>query len=76
MNGFIIDDKGEEDMAVTLAMENMLKAFGNEDKDNDQNIKKDCDLETVLKRFENATGQNHNRIRYSDGKERNTSFDD
>ena len=62
-------------MAITLAAENMLRAFEeSESKQEDSND--DRDFGRVLKRFENAAGQSHCGIRYSDGKIRKSSFDD
>lgn len=62
-------------MAITLSVEDMLRAF-EEGESNQENNNNDRDFGMVLKRFENAAGQSHSRIRYSDGKTRNSSFDD
>lgn len=62
-------------MTITLAAEDMLRAF-EESESNQEDSNDDRDFGKVLKRFENATGQNHSGIRYSDGKTRNSSFDD
>ena len=62
-------------MAITLAAENMLRNF-KESESNQEGSNDNRDFGRVLKRFENVAGQSHNRIRYSDGKIRNSSFDD
>lgn len=58
-----------------LAAKYMIKAFNTkeslqEDKNNDR------DLGRVLERFDSVAGRNHSGIRYSDGKKRDSSFDD
>ena len=62
-------------MAITLATEDMLRAF-EEGESSQEDSNDDRDFGMVLKRFENAAGQSHSKIRYSDGKTRNSSFDD
>ena len=62
-------------MAVILAAEDMLKAF--EEKESIQgNNNNDRDFGRVLGRLETATRQVHRGIRYTDGNERDSSFDD
>lgn len=62
-------------MAITLAAENMLKAFERSE-NNHEDSNDDRDFGRVLKRFGNAAEKSHSGIRYSDGKTRNSSFDD
>lgn len=70
-----IVNKEEKEMAITLVIENMLRAF-EESESNQEGGNDDHNFEKVLKRFENAVGQSHSEIRYSDGKIRNSSFDE
>lgn len=57
-------------MVITLASENMLKAF-EESENNQEDSNDDRDFWRVLKRFENTATQSHNEIRYSNGEIRN-----
>lgn len=58
-----------------LAAENMLKTFrekeiDREDSNDDENFRE------VLNRFKGLAAQSHRGIKYSDGKIRDSSFDD
>lgn len=60
-----IVNKEEREMAITLVIENMLRTF-EESESNQEGGNDDHDFEKVLKRFENAAGQIHSEIRYSE----------